>query len=341
MENNDRNFIKNIFEILPLLNFVLSLLIVVHHSFTVNVDYDEINKSLAWIIERFFYNISECAVPIFFFMSGYLFYRNYFGTIEDYKYKLHKRIYSILIPYIIFNCLGYVKHILLHHKEEKFSILGLLNSIVKSDTMPLWFLRVLFIFVLLAPIIYWLSKHIKIMIIITFMICCLVSLGIIKYRTALYWFPIYMFGAFLNKAVLLDKIKKLKKHVNNPVAIFIIFLIFFMYAWMLPNSTHNMNIIGNVLFYAFRWISVFLGALVIVFLTDARIKIPKYSFMNYSFWVYCIHFPLISLCQLILRNYLAINISSNLKEILIFILTVIVVYFFSVLVGGGNKKSLS
>lgn len=148
---------KEFFNYLPYINFILSIMIVMHHSFNINVDYNTEIKGIDWALERFFYNISECAVPIFFFISAILFYRNYEGTKKDYFYKVKKRIGSILIPYVIFNTIGYLKHVLFSH--DSFTIIGLLKSIAISDTMPLWFLRELFILVLLTPIIFRIRRR--------------------------------------------------------------------------------------------------------------------------------------------------------------------------------------
>lgn len=70
----EKHFLKN----LKTLNFILACLIVFHHAFNVDVSYSSHSViSAAFIIERYMYNISECAVPMFFFISGYLFYRTY------------------------------------------------------------------------------------------------------------------------------------------------------------------------------------------------------------------------------------------------------------------------
>lgn len=96
-------------------NFLLSLLIVFHHAFTLNVDFkhsfalQDYGYSIAF--QRYMYNLSECAVPVFFFISAFLFYRTYNGTWANYKEKISRRVRSLFIPYIIFCTLGYVKAI--------------------------------------------------------------------------------------------------------------------------------------------------------------------------------------------------------------------------------------
>ena len=104
---------KRFLAILPQINFLLSLLVVFHHGFISIVRYNgsfsPFSYGLTVSIERYLYNISECAVPFFFFLSAYLFYRTYDGSWSQYLYKIKRRFWSLLIPYIIFGTIGYVK----------------------------------------------------------------------------------------------------------------------------------------------------------------------------------------------------------------------------------------
>lgn len=101
---------KRFLAILPQINFLLSLLIVFHHGFISIVRYNgsfsPFSYGLTVSIERYLYNISECAVPFFFFLSAYLFYRTYDGSWSQYLYKIKRRFWSLLIPYIIFGTIG-------------------------------------------------------------------------------------------------------------------------------------------------------------------------------------------------------------------------------------------
>lgn len=99
--------------VLTPVNFLLSLLIVFHHGFTMNIDYNgsfaPSSYGMNMAIQRYMYNLSECAVPVFFFISAFLFYRTFDGTWINYKEKMKRRIRSLLVPYLIFSTMGYVK----------------------------------------------------------------------------------------------------------------------------------------------------------------------------------------------------------------------------------------
>lgn len=106
---------KQILKGLPFVNFILSLLIVFHHSFTTNVDFTGSYSigAYGWQVaaERYMYNLSECAVPIFYFLSAYLFYRTFDGSLAQYKTKISRRFFSLFVPYVLFCTLGYIKHL--------------------------------------------------------------------------------------------------------------------------------------------------------------------------------------------------------------------------------------
>lgn len=327
VEKDENTYGGKLFDVLPFFNFVLSFLIVMHHSFNINVDYNANVKSFSWVCERFFYNLSECAVPIFFFLSAMLFYRNYDGTIENYKKKLKKRVNSILVPYLIFNILGYIKHLLV--SRDPFRVYNLARSIVFSDTMPLWFLRELFILVLLAPLICFLKKKLKLVVMLILLIITFIISGGISYRSFAYWFPIYFLGVLCKEKDVLSIVQWIQRKNLQYCLLAMVCIA----AWILPNTVGSMDYLGNLIFYCFRIFSVLIGVLL---LGTLMIKKPKiYWFMNYSFWVYCVHFPFISFITVIIRR---ITLGGNDFYTIQYFLTVVLVYIFSVLSGYIIKK---
>lgn len=319
---------NNFFRILPIVNWGLSFLIVIHHSFNIDIDFNASIKSCAWAVERYLYNLSECAVPVFFFISAMLFYRNYVNDKSTYLTKVKKRIVSLIIPYTLFNILGYIKHVLF--SGSIFSFWGLLKSICISDTMPLWFLRELFVLVLLAPIISLIKQKKILMLLIWGVVFILISLGVVKYRTFIYWLPIYMLGAVCTPNVFM----KIRNKINKNWA-FLFGTVYLIFAWFLPNTSRvEMDFCGNILFYIFRCCSVFIWILLISYIMEKDVK--EYAFMNYSFWVYCVHFPIISLFSIIINRFFPVD--NPVFEILKYLFTVVIVYVICVCVGGTIKR---
>lgn len=112
--------------------------------------------------------ISLC-VPTFFFISGYLFYRNGLPDRHEFLQKLKRRWYSLIIPYIAWNLLGliavWVKTLPFLAPEFPqyqgvFKSVGtVLMGFYEMPHIPypydftLWFLRDLIIIVLCTPVI--------------------------------------------------------------------------------------------------------------------------------------------------------------------------------------------
>lgn len=311
---------KSFFAVLPIVNGILSLLIVAHHSSTMDVGYNATVQNFAWAFERYIYNLSECAVPIFFFISGMLFYRDYQNCPGDYRKKIGRRITSLVIPYFIFNILGYVKHILLG--GGRYHPAGFLISVCRSETMPLWFLRELFILCLLAPIIYAIKRRKVIVVGVTVLIFSLVAVGVIPYRSFFYWLPIYVCGANFSPDCFQRIQDNIKKNISTCILAIGVYLVL---VWFLPNTTSKMNSLGNIVFYLFRIYSVVVFVVIISFFIGRTYPMVG----NYSFWVYCVHFPVISLYQKLLNRVLPQNRIS--VELIKYFSTIMVGYIVCIL----------
>lgn len=138
---------------ITIVSFVLSIGIVYQHTAW---NYD--SNSIVSIVHQCFFFILESFVPLFFMISGYLFFRTY--TPDKAKKKLLSRCKSLLVPYIIWNVvyavffltlfkLGFVTNL-----NVPKGIGNLLLYIFDSRFSPLWFVKYLMIFVLISPPIY-------------------------------------------------------------------------------------------------------------------------------------------------------------------------------------------
>lgn len=129
------------------------------------------------------------AVPVFFVISGYLFFANFRDwTWSGYKKKLGSRFKSLVIPYILWNCIAIISMLgglllqgkpadliyrfLLdnnYHLFYDYNVWGtaqtnwLGNNLVYSGPMlvPLWFVRDLIFVTILTPLIFYCIKHLK------------------------------------------------------------------------------------------------------------------------------------------------------------------------------------
>lgn len=134
--------------------------------------------------------IARCAVPIFFFMSGYLLFfevKEYSKSI--YIAKLRKRWHSLVVPYfswiflmILWTLMFKLRDILFHGEswheileyfrgngylhmfwngcvwEERTTWLGIVTHISGPVLLQFWYMRDLIVLVLFSPIVYWFIK---------------------------------------------------------------------------------------------------------------------------------------------------------------------------------------
>lgn len=131
--------------------------------------------------------ITPSATGLFFLISGFLYFINLGDafSLKTYREKTKKRIYSLLIPYIAWNCLSLVYNIVIQIArwliEGRMIDFKILNSFWACNTwgtssmnvlgqampmsapidLPLWFLRDLMVVSLCAPVIYFFLKQLK------------------------------------------------------------------------------------------------------------------------------------------------------------------------------------
>lgn len=129
----------------------------------------------------FFSNvIGRFSVPMFFLISGYLFFRS--GVLDKRVYisKLRSRLHTLLLPYLLWNLIAFLYFVIKHYPPLcyvfqgiteievsfanflksfwEFSFEGLGESKSMPIDFPLWYVRDLMIIVLLAPLLYKLIK---------------------------------------------------------------------------------------------------------------------------------------------------------------------------------------
>ena len=87
------------------LNLVLAVLVVLIHTYNAasyGLEYGKgLGSAILWIEDYFSHNLAHIAVPLFFAISGYLYFRTV--SFENIKEKLNRRIHSLCIPFLIWN----------------------------------------------------------------------------------------------------------------------------------------------------------------------------------------------------------------------------------------------
>jgi fucose 4-O-acetylase-like acetyltransferase len=331
--------INRILQKLPITNFILSLLIVLHHAFTVDVNYigtfNPLSYGIVVAIQRLMYNLSECAVPIFYFLSAYLFFRTYDGTWLQYKNKINRRFFSLFIPYIIFCTFGYIKHLLVSNtlitsSGGGYFLIGWLKELWLCQTMPLWFIRELMALCLLAPFFYWLKNRLILSSIIIVLTIIFASIGAVPYRSFVYWIPVYLLGTHMSQIC-----ESINSHIKDKKLIVVLMLLYILLCWFLPNSSNDSSITSNFVFILFRVITPFFYLPFMINIANSNTK--TYEWMNYSFFVYCMHFPVITILSMIYDKTI-MRVADF--ELLKYILIVTMVYALCVMMAMCLRRFL-
>ena len=147
------------------LSFCLAIFVVLCHTY--NLEVYNISSGVLYWVETYLSGITDIAVPLFFVISGYLFFQNYTPKLLRKKWK--SRLFSLIIPYCIWNSLPYFYFLFLSsipkikriitNPVNGFSILDLLKeAFFGMHNGVTWFLRCLIIYTFVFPFLYLLIK---------------------------------------------------------------------------------------------------------------------------------------------------------------------------------------
>lgn len=165
-------------EVFDFLRFPLICIVVLIHTLQADehVEFSNLYNDALYFFQE---AIGRSAVPLFFIISGYMFfYKVGVLTKEIYKSKLKRRVKTLLIPYLIWNALALFECLVKHLP----ALAGLFPNIGKQAIdfvfcvnsfwcepngscpiyYPFWYIRDLMVCVLYTPVLYLLIKKIKI-----------------------------------------------------------------------------------------------------------------------------------------------------------------------------------
>ena len=149
--------------------------------------------------------IARFAVPLFFVISGYLFFRNYTSIKDSYAKKLKSRFFSLIIPYCLWAFISalFMFGLTFISVTAKTDIVkesvtngafSLLTCFIDPPAFQLWYVQQLIIFTIISPVFYLLIKNTKGLILILFAVPWILDLHFIINSQALFFFS---FGAYI------------------------------------------------------------------------------------------------------------------------------------------------
>lgn len=177
-------------KIISLLRFPMIVgIVMIHSGITIrNIDNYYIYDYL--VVKSIIGTFTRLCVPLFFFISGYLFGIN---CITTYARKLKKRVRSLFLPYIFYCTLAIILFVVLSFIKPEFQTgptppvrswnfwVFLSMYWDMGNGLPIvpqfWFIRNLMVFILFSPIIYWMVKKLNIFPLLILGILWIVNIG--------------------------------------------------------------------------------------------------------------------------------------------------------------------
>lgn len=334
---------------LKAIGFTLMVMIIFFHSYnllmlnsgTIKRGY---NSFIQDLISR---GVTEIAVPLFFIISGYLFFlsiKN--GSISEFLSKYRKRIKTLILPYVLWSIYGILFYLILQSISftkpffskgfiVDYSFTQLLTKIfLKPLTFQFWFIRDLIMLVLLSPILYYLIKYLRIYLILIFFFTWIYGFDYLIFTNASIFF--FSIGGLLS-------IKNINIQNYNLNSKYLIFSFVFVWLVLLITKTSlvHINFENELLINILHKSSIIIGVISIWFLYDhfyKNIDISKtkvYTLFQYSFFLYAFHEPLL---QLIIKGFGYFLGQSELALFLIYISTTILIIFVSISIGHYAKR---
>ena len=155
--------------------FLNTILVILRHSFNLHLYYKDGNPWMKVIdcnvfFQRFMDKYTCLAIPFFFLISGFLYFNN-INQLNDCIKKIKKRFYTLLIPYLNWNVILIILCLILStfpqlrpqlHRTYKlqYSLSWIIEKLTYSPIIgQFWYIRTLFIFILLSPLYFPLFKY--------------------------------------------------------------------------------------------------------------------------------------------------------------------------------------
>lgn len=253
---------------------------------------------VAFVVELMSRKLVAPCVPLFFFISGYLFFFK-FGdkfNVGDYSTQIKKRVRTLLIPYIFWNLavLGYFA--LLHkfvpslinpefNNVYHFSVIELIRSFWdfpggQPICYQFWFLRDLMLAVIISPIIFLVMKYGR-----WYLMVLLATLYVYDSTLFPYQMMLTFFSLGAGFAILRYDFVTIASKCVIPTAI--IFAVLTIVASL------------NLEWGRLNGFTVITGAIVFVWIAS-KVRPVNVKFVESGFFIYAFHgFPILILSKLI------------------------------------------
>lgn len=337
---------------LRIISLIAMLMVVFLHSTNMNVKFNSgelaLNGGLNMFIQNFIsQGLTRIAVPIFFAISGYLFFLNFHGSLAEYSVKIKKRFKTLLIPYLTWSIWGVLFYFILQQipQSKQFFTKELISDydygdffntiLINPIPYQLWFLRDLMLLVICSPIIYWLIKYSKGFALVILFILWLgifeINLYIFSNESVLF-FSVGCFLAHFKTDFVL------KKHQQKSI---LVVLLFWFLLLTLKTLLIQYQVDKNILIILLHKASILMGFISVWYLYDFIYQKDNESsriLLNlsfYSFFLFAFHEPILTIVKKGMAYILGVN---NTSVLLGYFISPILVICISLIIGKLLKK---
>lgn len=282
--------------------------------------------------------ICDSAVPLYFLLSAYLFYRNVDN--DSLLSKMKKRVRTLVIPYLLWGILMYIYYCFIakipgigtfFSSSFDFSVSSLpMNILLASCSQVMWFVRCLIIYVIFAPIILLLLKR-KYVIIVAIALLLVLNLAFsFGYSSPLFWAPLYLIGAFLGKFY--NRQIEEERFLNRISPRILIIMIIIWFAIVIIASWQGEY---SKIYYCYRNMTPFFVYMISCYVPVLYRRPIRFS--NYSFWVFCTHLQIL---QIVRKIGMVVLGKTSFALIVVFGITILATLVISISCGMLVKKIL-
>lgn len=328
------------------LSFFLMIMIVNIHCYNLRPSFTKGFNT--FVQDLFSQGLSRVAVPLFFLISGYLFFFNIKeGLFKEFWLKIKSRCKTLVIPYLfwtISSCLLYfflqsIPRIGLYFGKEivaNYSLQDWLHRIFISPiAYQFWFIRDLFIFVLFTPLLYRLIKYFHYYFLLILIITWFLNFSF--YLLSIQPLFFFSFGAFLS----IKKIEINNFKLNK-------YDLMFLFLWLSFVFLHRIIIFNNILISDFfiksiYKIGILFGILSVWLIYDRIIKnediskIEIFPLFTFSFFIFAFHQPFGTLLE---YSFYFIFGKTQLSSFILYLICPFIIIVVSIVCGQFMKKKI-
>lgn len=332
-------------------SFFAIIMVIILHCYNLDM-YQKINaleveKNTNWFIQTIIsYGATRIAVPLFFIISGYLFFFTFNGN-SDFILKIKKRFNTLVIPYLFWSFFGILFYYVLQsipQTQEFFSkkpireySTGELLDVAFINIIPyqLWFIRDLIILTLVSPAIYFLIKKLNFWFLLFILPFWFLNQDSIFFASESILF--FSLGVFLT----LHYQKSLE--LILPKKYMIIATILWMMFLLLKIVAEKYGYIPSIGIQILHKISILFGIISFWSLYDLLFKanpsgIQKYKpLFAFTFFIYAFHEPILTIIK---KGLFYILGKQENKLILVYVLSPFLTIVICLIVGYCLKKLL-